>query len=65
MPLHALLEDFQNLLPGNGRLQSGAFEFVHEFSVAIEREGALAKGASPKAKCYRYNDPIIWPAKHP
>jgi hypothetical protein len=65
MPLRALLKDFQNLLPGYGGLQSSAFEFVHEFSVAIEREGALAEGTSPKAKCYRYNDLIIWPAKHP
>jgi hypothetical protein len=38
MPLQALLEDFQNLLPRNGGLQSSAFEFVHEFSGAIERE---------------------------
>jgi hypothetical protein len=38
MPLRPLLEDFQNLLTGNGGLQSSAFEFVHEFSVAIESE---------------------------
>jgi len=33
------LKDFQNLLPGNGGLQPCAFEFVHVFSVEIEREG--------------------------
>jgi hypothetical protein len=38
VPLQALLEDFQNLLTGNGGLQPSAFEFVHELSVAIESE---------------------------
>jgi len=37
--LRPFLKDFQNLLPRNGGFQPSAFEFVHVFSVAIEREG--------------------------
>jgi len=47
VPLHALLKDFKNLLPGNGGFQSGAFQFVHVFTVAIESEGAWPAGLNP------------------
>jgi hypothetical protein len=44
VPLRPFLKDFQNLLPRNGGFQPRAFEFVHVFSVAIEREGLWSKG---------------------
>jgi hypothetical protein len=34
--LQPLLKDFQNLLPGDGGLESSAFEFVHVYSEAMK-----------------------------
>jgi hypothetical protein len=34
--LQSLLKDFQNLLPGDGGLESSAFEFVHVYSEAMK-----------------------------